>query len=234
VPREWVALRAVDPAARAKTPASGRKTQTSWLAPKQTAPFLSFICSACAKHLKVKAELAGKKVKCPEVWPGAWVVPEAQAESPSPDGKRSVSSRPARSAGSGVCWCYPWRPSSAQGFSVAAPPGEDSPGGMFPWVSEFSAAVRKNPGSSASCTDMEGPPHTVGRAANAKMIIPIDPRHPPEAVRLYLNPFRPPSANQTLALQIVVNRRELFKEQIPAEPWERTFELKDIGPGREK
>jgi hypothetical protein len=35
-----------------------------------------------------------------------------------------------------------------------------------------------------------------------------------------------------VALQIVVNRQELFKEQVPAEPWERTFPLKDIDLGK--
>ncbi len=50
------------------------------------APVLSFACSACGKRLKVKAELSGKKVKCPQCGHVA-VVPAAdtyRAEKPEP------------------------------------------------------------------------------------------------------------------------------------------------------
>ncbi|HTU23034.1 MAG TPA: DUF1583 domain-containing protein [Gemmataceae bacterium] len=40
------------------------------------APALSFACSSCGKHLKVRAEMAGKKIKCPQCGKTA-VVPAA-------------------------------------------------------------------------------------------------------------------------------------------------------------
>jgi serine/threonine protein kinase len=67
---------------------------------------------------------------------------------------------------------------------------------------------------------------------HAKLVIPIDPARPPQALRIRLWPFRPTHAQQA-ALQILVNQRELFREQVFREHWEKTFDLRGMDLGRE-
>jgi hypothetical protein len=67
---------------------------------------------------------------------------------------------------------------------------------------------------------------------DAKLVIPIDARNPPQALRLHLWPWRPPEVDLA-SLRIVVNQRELFHAKVSRDHWERTFDLGGIDLGEQ-
>jgi hypothetical protein len=58
----------------------------------------------------------------------------------------------------------------------------------------------------------------------ARLVIPLDRAKPPRALRMQLYASHPPPL-PSLTLRVVVNGQELFKDQLPNGPWEKTFDL---------
>jgi WD40 repeat protein len=65
---------------------------------------------------------------------------------------------------------------------------------------------------------------------NARLIVPIDTKNPPQAIALRIYVFRPPQVKRA-PLKIVVNGRELFNRNIPLWKWENTFDLRGMQLG---
>jgi WD40 repeat protein len=174
-------------------------------------------CSACGKELKARAELAGKKVKCPHCGK-ATRLPEL---GPAVARKRSFSA--ARvwlltllglvPVGLVLLLGFTWlfrhaRPPALSFLNVTLGeefvPGVEEAG--FHWQEFYR-------GQPFRWTD--------GRA---RLVIPLDRAKPPEALLVQVAALRERQVRKA-QLEIVVNKRSLFKGDIPLGYWERRFDL---------
>ncbi len=203
---------------------------------RQGAPeMISLTCRECGKALKVRAELAGKKVKCPGC--GQATIAE------SGEGPVSLPQNPRRSAALNKwgLWCALAfvllvfvgaillrlsRPS--RGLSRVNLPGwERQPllgVDTVPGVEEsgFYDTHANNNGRPSRWTNGHG-----------RLVIPIDPETPPQALRVYFRLWRPQGHARPASLQILVNQRELFQGPISSrDAWERAFALGGIDLGK--
>jgi hypothetical protein len=185
--------------------------------------YLALTCSACGKRLKVKAEAIGKKVKCPECGlagsASGSLMPHAQngAERTHLPGTRfSRRTWLAVAAGSiaviliglAVFWLYPRSdPQSYLNVSLgrAPVPGVEESGFFWEELDQQKEPFRWTTG-------------------NAKLVIPFDKSKPPQKLAVELSVHRPPGVKQ-IHLDIGLNGRELFNDNIPVGKWKSEFDL---------
>ena len=187
---------------------------------------LSFVCSACGKKLKAKAELAGKKVKCSGCGKVA-LVPKTEA-TVSGKGGLSGSSRWRLALGLAlvglaslglvlllfaVCVAWPVRPATASFLNV-------------PLGNQTVEGVEDSGFYNDEHTDADG--HFRWTDGKAQLVIPLDKKDRPRALRLQL------LRAKTTWLRILVNDRELVNEQPSNRDiylWDRTLDLNGVELG---
>jgi hypothetical protein len=75
-------------------------------------------------------------------------------------------------------------------------------------------------------TDAKGPFRWTN--GHGKLVIPIDKTKPPEALLVELVTYR---TGKKARLEVVVNNRPLFQDDIPVGPWKGTFDLRGVDLG---
>jgi hypothetical protein len=201
-----------------------------------TADSIRFSCAGCGKQLKAKPALAGKSVRCPHcsqpiTVPSAEIAQTASSPTTVDQAPRHLPGEKRR--------LTPWRVLGGLVlFSLVA-------GGCLvlwrhkpvrtPMVNvvvgcEFVPGIEES-GLLPTHYDQKGRPYRWTNG-DAKLSIPIDPRNPPPAVRVYVSPWRPPQVAPP-SLRLLVNERELFHGQIGPDPWERVLDLSGIDLGNQ-
>jgi serine/threonine protein kinase len=178
---------------------------------------MSFPCSGCGAALKVRTELAGKKVKCPRC--GTALVVPAAAPAPRRKGRALAwGAGLLASLGLVLVLLRAW---------FSAPLGPTA----APSFLEVTLGNRSVPGVEDSGfyndEQNEGGPFrwTNGRGT---LVIPLDRKEPPQALHVRLR--RPKGTS----LQILVNDRELIHEGTTRRDmsrWERTLDLDGVDLG---
>jgi WD40 repeat protein/serine/threonine protein kinase len=196
--------------------------------PDPAAAPVSFACPGCGKVLKARGELAGKRAKCPHC---GQMVRVARAgtdvSSPATDAAPRTFPRPKVWWGIGLAslilaagllgWLLlPRRPGQRLSF-VNVTVGSEA----FPEIDETGFHCQE-------CYRGQPFRWTTG---DARLVIPIDPTKPPDALLVQLAAYRE-SAVAKPRLEIVVNDRSRFKGEIPlGRPWDRVIDLRDITLG---
>jgi serine/threonine-protein kinase len=219
-------LLAKDPADRFQSAAEVAALLEGYLArPRQPAPpphhpsgqgdtEMAFACSSCGTSLKAKAELAGKKVKCPRC-SQAVLVPGPAA----PKRARSLAWGAGLVVALGLVLALlaVWR----------GRPGPGTPPSFLNVTlgSQFVPGVEES-GFYNEEANEDGPFRwTDGKA---RLVIPVDPQQPPQALLVQLH--RP----KNTWLQIAINDREVVNEPAYARPmpwWQRLVDLTGIDRG---
>jgi predicted RNA-binding Zn-ribbon protein involved in translation (DUF1610 family) len=178
---------------------------------KAAAPIIAFPCPGCGKNLRVRAALAGKKVKCPQCGHGVFV-PETNPRSLAPrvstgrfsilKNRRVVVLVLVLAVVAGVCsWHFC--------------PRRDKYWFLYTTLgNQFVPEVQES-GFYDQAYNKAGEPY---RWTNGKgrLVIPIDRRKPPPGLVVELYISRPAQV-KTAWVQIVANNRELTNQQIPLE-----------------
>jgi hypothetical protein len=189
-------------------------------------PTLTVRCSGCGKSLHARAELAGKKGKCPGCGRPVQVPQLSRGTSPAAGG--ITAPPPVKAAwawglaallvlallGAGVLSLRrPARTTSL--LNVTA--GNEYVAG----VEESGFHAQQFAGNGEPCRWTDG---------HGKLEIPIDPARPPRALRVRLFPYRPANGREA-AVRILVNKHELFRQTLPRLRWEQTFDLGGLDLG---
>ncbi len=208
---------------RARPAASGNDDRTIEVPTLAAADRLVPIaCPGCAKALRVKTDVVGKKVKCPKCnRTFCAALPEVA--------KRGLRHRPLAFAvastliaGALIVAILAWPttapppPRSFFNTALGSEPLPDVPEEGFYFQEQFD-------GRQFRWTN-----------GHARLTIPLDPDKLPDSLAMEIFAFRPRHINQ-VHLQIKANGRDLFNENIPVPPWawENTFDLRDVELGKE-
>jgi hypothetical protein len=196
----------------------GRAADAGTTARTDASGILKAICVACGKHLKAPATLAGKKVKCPRCGV-IRLLPDA-AKRPAPTPADSGCPGPTRwrvgaaaalfllLVGGGLFLLVPRRPAAA---FLNVPLGREEVDGVE--ESGFGNTEFDNLQRPFRWTD--------GRA---RLIIPLNKGKLPRALVVQLPPSRPAHAPPA-TLQVIVNEKVLFQDEVPNGALDRTFDL---------
>jgi hypothetical protein len=189
----------------------------------------SFRCSGCGKDHQVKADLAGKKVKCSQCGT-VGVVPTTNLKLPSvaPASERSRL----------AVW-KKWRSVGATAFLLAVlaggwflglyQPKRPSPVNVTLGC-EYVAGVEE---SGIYCQEQDSKGQLFRWTdGHARLVIPLDKTNPPQTLWARLFIFRPPLVTRA-PLKILVNNRELFDQEVPLWKWEGSFDLSQFDLGEE-
>jgi serine/threonine-protein kinase len=187
---------------------------------------MTFSCPACGKNLKARAELAGKKVRCPSCGQAA----ATPASSPS-----DVPPSPLTRPGPFILPTWGWLILACVFLAAGALAGWM----LWPVPSEPTALFNVTLGATAVAEvderglsyqehDPKGDPFrwTDGRA---RLVIPIDKNKPPQALFVEIFVFRPPGVAGWLRL--IANQMELVHEEVRNWRFRRTFDLRGIDLG---
>lgn len=183
-----------------------------------------FNCTHCHKPLKCKPDHAGKTLRCPHCREAIAVpAPETADGAPAPGASRFALSHKWRSLGglgllgltlTGALLVVLHRPPRQPLLNVVV-------------GREFVAEVEES-GFHGQQYDKQARPFRWTDGA-ARLSIPIDPRQPPQALRLQLWPWRPPQL-EPAQVRIVINQRELVNERL-RDMWEASLDLSGIALG---
>jgi serine/threonine protein kinase len=186
----------------------GKDKQSS---PATSSPSLTAQCSACGQELKLRPDLAGKKVKCPQC-DQAVLIPETKPAPLAPPASTDrfsilknrgvVASVLVLAIVASVCsWLFwPWRDKY---WYLNTSLGNQ----FIPEVQES--------GFHQEEFNKAGEPYRWTNG-NARLVIPIDRRKPPTGLVVQLFLVRPAQVN-TVWVQIVANNHELTKQQVSLE-----------------
>jgi serine/threonine protein kinase/WD40 repeat protein len=198
--------------------------------PAPSAMAVSFPCSGCRKTLKARAELGGKKVKCPQCGQ-AVLVPSIRVDLPSapPPAPTAPASR-SRGLTAWLLLCLV--PLCLVVLYFAWPSWAPHAPGKAGWLNvvlgrEPVSGIDEAGFSIQEYDKYENPFRWTD--GNARLVIPVDKQTPPRSLDVHVHNYRPQA--QKSDLHILVNDRTLFHEQISQGRWQQTFDLKGIDLG---
>jgi WD40 repeat protein len=187
----------------------------------------SFSCSSCGKKLRAKTTMAAQQVKCPQC--GTTIrVPSIQTGLPPSPQSAKAKKRPGVVVWllssllalllvgfAGGWWFWPRAPKQSLSFvnvtvGCEVVPGVEDSGFHF---QEYDV------GTPFRWTD-----------GNGRLVIPIDRTKPPEKLLVRLQAQRGPGTRKA-SLQVVVNRKSIFKDDVPLGRWEKVLDLAGIDLG---
>jgi hypothetical protein len=210
---------------RAQPKAAGSLQQAN---PEGVPATISFPCSACRKKLRAKTTLAGHEVKCPQCGT-AVLVPSIQISVPF-----STQTREAKKG---------WRVGVWLLASLLTMLVVGFAGGWWWWPRDPKGLPSSFVNVTLGCEEVPGvvdsgfhsQEYDVGQPfrwtdGNGRLVIPIDRTKPPDQLLVRLQVQRGTGVRKA-SLEIDVNRRPLFRDDVPLGRWEKVLDLAGLELG---